>query len=76
MKETQSHCSAQQVPHDAYNGSGSELNTQDLDQVNLMSSLDILILASFRTFDGGGISLVEEINTLVLCTVQLGLHPT
>ena len=44
----QLHCSAQQVPHDAYNGNGTKLNIQDHDQVPLMykSSLDILILAS------------------------------
>ena len=41
---------------------------------NSKSSLDILILASFRTFDGGGISLVEEIMTHYMCTVQLCLH--
>ena len=64
----QFHCSAQQVPLDAYNRN---------DQVPLIyngkSSLDIIILASFRTFDGGGISLVEEIMTHYMCTVQLGL---
>ena len=73
----QSLCSALQVTHDAVNSNGNKLSRKDLDQVPLMfngkSSLDILVLASFRTFDGGGISRVEEIMTHYMCTVQLGL---
>ena len=65
----QSLCSALQVTHDAINSNGNKLSRKDLDQVPLM----FLVLASFRTFDGGGISLVEEIMTYVMCTVQLGL---
>ena len=73
----QSLCSTLQVTHDAVNSNGNKLSRKDLDQVPLMfnckSSLDILALASFRTFDGGGISLVEEIMTHYMCTVQPGL---